>query len=415
MSKSRMVFTFIVLSLCAGMAYFTPLLKFTFYDQMMRALSLDDVQLNVLSSVYALVNTLVYPISGILGDKFSTRKMISLSMFGMALLTVWYYFTTDYTTLIVIHAFYGIFAVGTFWAPYIKAIRSLGEESIQSKLFGMSEAARGLGQAAVGFVAVWLISMAATVGSGFSNMLLMMAGVYTVLGVLVLIFLPADQDGQVGSAEISVKGNMLATIKNPGTWIITLMIMSGYAVYLLANTYLTTYSVRVLGISENVASTLGVARTYLIILVAGLGGGWLMDKFTYKGKSFFFIFSLCAIIMAGIMFTSSYVALCLTLTVVLTLVTNIVKATYWSTFGQAGIPLGLTATATGIVSFIAFIPESFITIICGGWLKKAEAGGNIAAGFTQIFILMIVLSMVSAMISLLLLRRTKAIENAGGV
>lgn len=111
------------------------------------------------------------------------------------------------------------------------------------------------------------------------------------------------------------------------------------------------------------------------------------------------------------------VALCLTLTVVLTLVTNIIKATYWSTFGQAGIPLGLTATATatGIVSFVAFIPESFITIICGGWLKSAEAAGNIAAGFTQIFILMIVLSIISALMSLVLYKRTKAVEKAGGL
>jgi hypothetical protein len=47
----------------------------------------------------------------------------------------------------------------------------------------MSEATRGLGQAAVGFAAVWLMSLAAGVGQGFSNLLMMTAGVYVILGL----------------------------------------------------------------------------------------------------------------------------------------------------------------------------------------------------------------------------------------
>ncbi|MDR3134631.1 MAG: MFS transporter [Deltaproteobacteria bacterium] len=414
MSKPKKILAFVILSLTAGMAYFTPLLKFTFYDQMMASLSLDDVQLNVLSSVYALVNTFVYPISGILGDKYSARKLIALSMFAMAGLTALYSLTTSYPALIAIHAFFGLFAVGTFWAPYIKAIRSLGDESVQGKLFGWSEATRGLGQAVVGFAAVGILSVSAA-SAGFSNLLRMTAIIYAALGFLVLVAVPNSADDKANSAGSSIKGNMIAILKNPGMWIVTLMIMLGFAVWLLSNTYLTTYSVRVLGISANVASGLGIVRTYVIIVIAGFGGGWLMDKFTYKGKSLFVIFCLCSIMAAGIMLTSPFVPLCIALTMILTLITNVIKATYWSTLGQAGIPLAMTASATGIISFVAFIPESFITIVCGSWLKTAEASGHIASGFTKVFILIMALCLASALIGLMLLKRTKSLEKAGQI
>ncbi|AOY75311.1 MFS transporter [Clostridium formicaceticum] len=411
-SKGKTGIIFLILSFCAGMAYFTPLLKFTFYDQMMSALSLDDIQINMLSSVYALVNTLVYPVSGVLGDKFSAKKLIAISMFGLAVFTVFYALTTDYVTLIIIHAFFGIFAVGTFWAAYIKSIRNLGPEKDQGKLFGMSEGTRGIGQAVVGFIAVWIIGMCTGISQGFKAMLLFTAVVYALLGILVLFFVP-DTKAEVKEKAAGKKENSFITaFKIPGTWIAILLLMSGFSLWLLANTYLTTYSVRVLGISQQTASTLGIIRSYIIVLAAGFVGGWLMDKFTYRGKVFFVVFGLCIMTIAGIMGTSQLVTLSIALTIVLTLITNIIKSTYWSILGQAGIPPEMTAMCTGVISFVAFIPEAIITVICGSWLKSAEAAGNIGSGFTKIFTFMVMWAVLGLIAGILLTRRTKKLKTA---
>ena len=82
----------LILSLIAGLMYLTPLLRFSFYDQMMEALNLTDIQIGTIGSVYAIFCIICYPISGILADKFSTKKLLIISTFAMSLITVWYCF-----------------------------------------------------------------------------------------------------------------------------------------------------------------------------------------------------------------------------------------------------------------------------------------------------------------------------------
>lgn len=73
---------------------------------------------------------------------------------------------------------------------------------------------------------------------------------------------------------------------------------------------------------------------------------------------------------------------------------------------QAGIPIGMTGMATGIISFIAFLPDVFYGPILGKWLDDAKAAGDIAAGFNQIFILLIVCGVLGILSAMLLIKRT---------
>ena len=79
----------LILSLIAGLMYLTPLLRFSFYDQMMDALNLTDLQIGTLGTVYAIFCVICYPISGILADKFSTKKLLIIFTFAMGVITVW--------------------------------------------------------------------------------------------------------------------------------------------------------------------------------------------------------------------------------------------------------------------------------------------------------------------------------------
>ena len=87
------------------------------------------------------------------------------------------------------------------------------------------------------------------------------------------------------------------------------------------------------------------------------------------------------------------------------------KSTYWSTMGQAGIPMKMTAVATGVVSFIAFIPDFVIPPIAGAWLDKATAAGNVEAGFNKIFILLFAFSAAGLIMSVILTRQTKSLKS----
>jgi hypothetical protein len=60
-----------------------------------------------------------------------------------------------------------------------------------------------------------------------------------------------------------------------------------------------------------------------------------------------------------------------------------------------------------ILSFIAFAPDFITPAICGRWIDEASAAGNVSAGFTKIFILMIAFGIIAIIASFLLIKRTK--------
>ena len=404
---------FIILSASVAIAYQLPYLRYTFYDQMMAALQLNDVQMGVLASAVSIASTISYPIGGFLANRFSMRSLINLTLAAFVVLTVAFAFTTNYIFLIGIHVLYGFFGIATLWSAYLVGIRSLGDESVQSKLFGFSEATRGILQTLLGFAFLAIMGVAATPIIGFKTMLIVGAVVTGIFLVLGFIFLPKTEKEEKSEIAPEDKVTILDVVKNPGVWITIIILICAYSCWSFGNGYLTTYTVRVGGLSESTASTLGMIRSYVIVFVAGFFGGWFLDRFTYKGKAFIGLFSLSAAGFVLIMFTAKALAISICLTLLLAFIANIMKAAYWSVMGQAGIPAKMTALATGFISLIIFLPDAVLPTIIGSWLSNAEAAGNIAAGFDKIFIMLAVFAIVGIIGSLLLVKRTKSIEKKG--
>ena len=182
--------------------------------------------------------------------------------------------------------------------------------------------------------------------------------------------------------------------------------MFAYLTWALGNAYMTTYTVQVLNISTTTASAIGIVRSYIIVLLAGVIGGFFMDKFTFKGKGFIILFVSIVAALIALLFSAKVIALSVFLTLVIAFLANVMKSTYWSIMDQAGIPIGMTGMATGIISFIAFLPDVFYGPILGKWLDDAKAAGDIAAGFNQIFILLIVCGVLGILSAMLLIKRT---------
>ena len=184
----------LILSLIAGLMYLTPLLRFSFYDQMMDALNLTDLQIGTLGTVYAIFCVICYPISGILADKFSTKKLLIISTFAMGVITVWYCLLPGYTSLIIIHGLYGIFSIATFWSPYLKAVRQLGTEEEQGRLYGISEGLRGIGQTVVASICLFVIASFTSMAAGFRVLLIINAAVFIILmfAVMFVMFINLD-------------------------------------------------------------------------------------------------------------------------------------------------------------------------------------------------------------------------------
>ena len=392
----------LILSLIAGLMYLTPLLRFSFYDQMMEALNLTDIQIGTIGSVYAIFCIICYPISGILADKFSTKKLLIISTFAMSLITVWYCFLPGYISLIIIHALYGIFSIATFWSPYLKAVRQLGSESEQGRLYGISEGLRGIGQTVVATICLFVVASFASISIGFSILLIINAVVFILLMLAVMFIIPNDtveNNGEEKSEKsASVVGIISKSLTSSSTWICIFVIMSGYTLWCTANGYIGTYCTRVLGISANMSSTLSIIRSYVIVFLAGFTGGFIIDKFKTKGQGMMLVFLAAKI-----------TAICIIVTIVLAYIVNVIKSTYWSILGDAGIPVESTGIATGIISLIALSPDMFVPIIISRFITYGENIGNIKLGFDLMLIWILVWSILGIVSGIILKRRKEKI------
>ena len=409
---SKKLMVFIILAASVALAYQLPYLRYTFYDQMMAAYNIGDVEIGLIATAVSLTNTICYPIGGWFASRFSMRSLLLVTLVSFVILSVAFAFTTDYFMLLGIHILFGFFGIATLWSAYLTGVRNLGDEASQSTLFGTNEATRGVIQTLCGFAFLAVFNIAATPLLGFRNVMLLGAAISGLFLVLAFIFLPKTPKEDTTVSDDEEKFSVMDVLKNKGVWITILIVMCAYASWTLGNGYLTTYTVRGLGVDETLASSIGMVRTYVIVFVAGFIGGWVMDKFTFKGNAFLLLFGLTIALLAGIMLTDKVIPVCIGLTLVLAFIVNIMKCTYWSTMGQAGIPVKMTAMATGIISLIAFIPDFVLPPICGSLIESADAAGNIIEGFNAIFLICAAFSAVGLVAAYILKKQTKSLNAA---
>ena len=405
----RKLMIFIILSATVALVYQTPYLRYTFYDQMMAALQLNDTQMAFLASAMGFTTTLSYPFGGIFANRISMRNLVLITLGSFVCISLVHAFTTNYALLIAVYIASGFFSIATIWSAYLTGIRNLGDESIQGKLFGFSEATRGVVQTIMGFVFIGIFGACAIPSMGMKWAMIVSAIAYGLLFVLAFIFIPKGSAPNVKKDDVIIqedekKYSYLDVIKNKGVWIVILLIFSAFMSWSVGNSYMTTYTVRVVGISESLASTIGIIRTYIVVTLAGFLGGWLLDKFTYKGKGFIALFCIVAALVMCVMLTNKIVPVCVALTLLFAFFVNVMKATYWSVMEQAGIPAKMMPLATAFISIIVFLPEPVVPMFAGPWLDAAAAAGNIALGFNKIFILLFVFSIIGVIASFLLMK-----------
>lgn len=418
--KGKNIIVFIVLAAAVALAYQLPYLRYNFYQQMMDGLLLNDAQIGLIGSAVNLVNTLCYPIGGILADKLKTKTLIVITLASFTILSVWYAFATGFVMLFIIHVLFAFFGIATLWSAYLTAVRGLADEKNQSKVFGWNEGTRGLIQFVVSLAIVALMGIAVNAAQGFTYVMLFAAVVCGIFLVLAIIFMDGGKKSESDQANADEKKyTVMDVLKNPGVWIVTFLIMCAYVFWSMGNSYLSQYTVDVLGLDAATASTIGTVRTYLIVAIAGLIGGVLLDKFPYKGRTFIVLLALDILMIIGVMLTGEQLMLCVALTICISFIANIMKTTYWSTMGEAGIPAGMTALATGVISFICFIPDWIYPTLFGNWLADARAadggvaGAAVAGVYQQIFIIIIAFGIIGMIISFIHWKRAQKLEAAG--
>ncbi|MDO5408831.1 MAG: MFS transporter [Lachnospiraceae bacterium] len=402
----RKYMIFFILSATVAFVYQIPYLRYSFYDQMCAAFNLNNTEIGMLGTAVNLTATLTYPLGGILASRYSTKRLLIVTNGAMTILSVLFAISTNFSVLLVIHVLLGFFSTATIWSAYLVGLRSLGDERNQSIIFGSSEAVRGIVQTVLGFLFLAIVAKIASPVLGMRSMLFVAAAFAAIITVLSVIYIPSEMGVEKDETGNTKKVTLVDVIKHPGVWIVCFLIIGCFQTYSVGNGYMTTYCTQVLAMDQSTASMIGIVRNYIIVFVGGFIGGFIMDKFTIKGKGLCIMIAGIIAAIFGVMFTSAVPALSIALTVVVALLANCIKSTYWSTMDQAGIPVYMTALATGFISFIGFAPDFITPTLAGRWIDAAVAAGNVKAGFDKVFIMMACFGIIALISAFILWKRT---------
>ena len=140
--KNKYYTYLIVLILAAESIYILPyVLARVFRPTFLDVFDLTNLELGTLFSTYGIVAFLSYLYGGILADKYSPRKLLSVSLiltsFGGVIMMTY----PSYTVMQLLFAYWGFTTVFLFWAPMIKATRMIGgqKNKVKHLVFLMEE------------------------------------------------------------------------------------------------------------------------------------------------------------------------------------------------------------------------------------------------------------------------------------
>jgi len=359
------------LCLSGGIIYLLPFLREVYYIPLQTALHLTNTQLGVLMSVFGTTSMITYFPGGWLADRFSPRKLMTLSLLLTGSAGLYFATFPSYAVSIIIHAFWGVSITLTFWASMIKATRNWAPAAEQGRAFGILEGGRGIAEVVSSTI---LLAVFARLGSGdhaLSRVIVLFSVVNLFLGFLTWLVISDSGRSEPGRPNEKVGfRDVVRVLKMPVVWLISAVLLAAYGAYWGAY-YFTPYATDVFKMGVVFGGAIGVGKMWLKPLAA-LAAGFLADR---TGISKAVILCLSVLIFSFGVFilipgSPGLVPVLLAGTAVASLAIFALRGIYFALLEEGGVPLAVTGTATGIVSVVGFTPDVFMPMVGGVLLDR---------------------------------------------
>ena len=226
-------FVFCILTLSGGIAFKLSSMKDMFYVPMQEFIGLTNTQIGGALSAYGIVQTIGL-IAGIyICDMFSKKYMIGFSLIGIGAVGVYLSTFPGYWGFLVAFGILAILGEVTYWPVLLKAIRLLGDEKTQGRMFGFLEMGRGVVDVIIASTALGIFNAMGENAPALRAGLLFLAAATAAAGVLCLIFVPNDEkrvgaDGKEVNKAQAAFGGMMQAVKSVDIWAVAL---NGFVVY----------------------------------------------------------------------------------------------------------------------------------------------------------------------------------------
>ena len=413
--KSKLTFKaliqFIVLGIGAYIIYQPIYEKNTYYEAFIQGFNITNTQFATMFSAFSIVSLIAYFPGGIIADKFSPRKLLTFSFISTALLALWESTFPSYEVGVFIFGAMGATTTLTFWAALVKATRQFGKAMAgESKALGFQEGVRNVGKMLIATVAVWLFSRFAAIEDGLVAVLRYDAVITLACGVASWFVFSDDSEEESAVYKESIIKQMAQCLKNPAVWVVSLIVLGTYSMSANLSGYVTKIGTSKFSLSVQMAAVAVMISTYMQP-VGSFIGGWLGDKMgATKALALSTLGLMCTTAVVLFLPKSPAMAIPFILTyLVFTGFRGAARGQYYGPLREAGVPMVLSGTDTGLIATIGYSGDTFLPIISGKLLDTMDAT---AAMETFIVILLVfgAFSLVMTFVMFRIIKSRKAAE-----
>lgn len=363
--------TLVLMMLSLNTIYVLPYLMYTYYTPLQEAMGLvgRDADYGSLLNLYGIMNIILYIPGGWICDRFDAKKLLAISMISTGLLGIWESFWPSFAVLRVIFVLYAFTTVLLYWSASIKCINLVAASDEQGTMYGLLESGRGI----VGlvcttcFVAIYTFTGSVTwVCRGVG--LIMIA-----IGVAIWMLFPTTS--YEGTTNGNIKESFFALLdafKMPITYLLAGMIFAA-CLTKASFSYYTPYLEQVCGVDVKYTTLFANYNSTLTnILGAGLATilatklGRSATPMLYAGS----VMVICYVVLILLPGSASIMLPLMAIMVIASLMIYVFRALYYACVDELGTPKNTVGNVIAIASILGFIPDSFYTTMCGGWLEQ---------------------------------------------
>ncbi|MDO4542478.1 MAG: MFS transporter [Bacillota bacterium] len=369
-------FVLFVLSIACGQIYQLPYLRYSYYDQMIAAFNVTNVQLGTFMTAFGLGSLICYLVGGLLAMKVSDKILLPGGLILTGLAGLWFAAFPPYAIALFISFFWAFSTSLIFWPAVINFVRGLGSSKEQGRLYGLFEGLRGITATVIGLVIVFIFNAAMSELAGLRTVIITYAVIAIVLGVIVFFVVPNNGGEKKALAASSENASLIQgfgkALKLPITWLSAGVVFFTMMVFDCLG-YTTPYLTACLGASAAFAASFGTIRTWGLQFVGGTAGGIIADKIGSSSKTLvggFAVIALGFAILALLPQKASMIWPAAIFIMVFGAAIYVNRGVYFAVMDEASVPPSINAAVVGIVSAIGFTPDAFIYTVIGYFLDN---------------------------------------------
>ncbi len=390
--------------LAAESIYILPyVLARVFRPTFLDVFNLTNLELGGLFSIYGVVAFFSYLFGGVLADRYSPRKLLSISLIftslgGLIMMTY-----PSYLIMQLLFAYWGFTTVFIFWAPMLKATRAIGGVKMQGKTFSFLDGGRGVVASSIGLIGVLIFSILITEDVSsltlsekqevFKYVIGASSLIVFIIGIVVYAYLKIElkDDEKIGNFK-----SLLELAKLRSVWLISFIILCAYMGYKITDVY-SLYASEVMLFDEINAARVGALQQYLRPIVC-ISVAFFTDK---NGNINNILIGFFVMMLGSILFASGLIKVSMNILFFISLIivatgTYAIRGLYFSILKDGKIPYILSGTAIGLISIVGYSPDIFATPLYGYLLDNYPG----IEGHQYVYLILFISSIVGIYVSL---------------